>query len=165
MNIIQALSILSPEEKSDAGLKAAYRAACIKHHPDKGGDVEVMKLVNAAYDFLKKCETWWTGEQARAAKKETPLTETMQNMIDKLKNLQDIKIEIMGSWLWVSGNTFDFRKILKDLNMKFSGNKKSWYYHEDAYRKRSKKEFSMSDIRNLHGAEEIKTKQNRTIAA
>ena len=83
MDLIQALSILDPQEKSQEGLKKAYRKACLKHHPDKGGNLEIMKLVNAAYDFLKKCETWWTGEQARKAKRTTPLTETMQNLIDK----------------------------------------------------------------------------------
>jgi len=165
MNIIQALSIISPEEKTEAGLKTAYKKACLKHHPDKGGDVEIMKLVNAAYDFLKKCNTWWTGEQARKAKKQAPLTETIQTMIDRLKTIPGLKLEIIGSWLWVSGNTYDYKKVFKDLKMKFSGNKKAWYYHEDVYRKRSKKKFSMDDIRNLHGSEDIKNDNSQSIAA
>lgn len=165
MNTIQALAILQPTEKTKESLKSAYRAACLKNHPDKGGDVEIMKLVTAAYDFLKNSDTWWTGEQARAAKKTTPLTETIQEMINALKNLPGIKLEIIGSWLWVSGNTFDHKKVIKSLKMKFSGNKKSWYYHEDTYRKRSKKKFSMNDIRDLHGSQDIKTETNKSIAA
>ena len=165
MNIIQALSILNPTEKTEAGLKKAYRAACLKHHPDKNGDVEVMKLVNAAYDFLKKCESWWTGEQARTAQKQTPLTETIQAMIDKIKTIPGFKIEVIGSWLWVSGNTYDHKTILRDLKMKFSDNKKAWYYHEDGYRKRGKRKFSMNDIRVLHGSEEIKTENHKSLVA
>ena len=165
MNIIQALSILCPVEKTEAGLKTAYRTACLKHHPDKGGNLEIMKLVNAAYDFLKKCDSWWTGEQFRAAKKQSPLTETVQAIIDSIKNIPGLKFEIIGSWLWVSGNTFPHKKILKASGLKFSGNKKSWYYHENDYRKRSKKSFSMNEIRNLHGSDEIKPKQNKSIAA
>lgn len=165
MDTIQALSILNPTEKSESGLKAAYKKACLKHHPDKGGDLEIMKLVNVAYEFLKNCESWWTGEQARKAKRQTPLTDTLQAIIDQIKGLPDLKIEVIGSWLWISGNTFPHKKILKAAGLKFSGNKKSWYYHEDAYRKRSKKSFSMDDIRNLHGSEEIKTNRNKTIAA
>jgi len=145
MDMIQALSILCPEEKTEDGLKKAYRAACLKHHPDKGGNEEIMKLVNAAYAFLKKCDTWWTGEQARAAKKQTPLTETMQDIIDRLKGLPGIKIEIIGSWLWVSGLTYNHASVLKNCRMRFSGNKKAWYYHEDVYRKRSKKSFDLDD--------------------
>ena len=31
-------------------LKRAYRNLAMKHHPDRGGDVETMKEVNALYD-------------------------------------------------------------------------------------------------------------------
>ncbi len=164
MDTIQALSILQPEKKSETGLKTAYRAACLKNHPDKGGDVEIMKLINVAYDFLKNSESWWTGEQSRAAKKQTPLTETFKGMVDKIKTIPGLKIEIIGSWLWISGNTYDHKKLFKGLGMSFSGNKKAWYYHEDTYRKRSKKKFSMNDIRDLHGSQDIKT-ENNSIAA
>jgi curved DNA-binding protein CbpA len=34
-------------------VKKAYQLASNKHHPDKGGDVEVMKKVNVAYQMLK----------------------------------------------------------------------------------------------------------------
>lgn len=34
-------------------VKLAYKKASAKHHPDKGGDVEMMKKVNVAYDLLK----------------------------------------------------------------------------------------------------------------
>jgi DnaJ-class molecular chaperone len=33
---------------------AAYRALSRMHHPDKGGDAEVMKQINAAYSELEK---------------------------------------------------------------------------------------------------------------
>jgi len=165
MDTIQALSILSPEEKTETGLKLAYHRACKRHHPDKGGSLEIMKLVNAAYDFLKNCDTWWTGEQSRKAKRTTPLTETLQAMIDAIKNIPGFTIEIIGSWLWISGDTYNHKKILKSTGFKFSGNKKAWYYHEDAYQKRSKKSFSMDELRGLHGAEKIKTDKSKQIAA
>lgn len=169
MNLTQALSILRPEEKSEAGLKAAYKKACLKHHPDKGGDVEIMKLVNAAYDFLKNMDSWWTGEQSRKANRTTPLTETMQDLIDKIKGFQGCKIEIIGSWLWISGNTRPVKDQLKALGFKFSRNKIAWFYHEDgSYRRFSKKNFSMNDIRAMHGSEDIETekpKETRRIKA
>jgi hypothetical protein len=31
-------------------LRAAYREAARKHHPDRGGDLETMRLVNHAYE-------------------------------------------------------------------------------------------------------------------
>ena len=54
MSVEQAKSILgisgevTPEE-----VKKAYKAKAREHHPDMGGDVEMMKQVNIAYDKLK----------------------------------------------------------------------------------------------------------------
>lgn len=35
-------------------IKAAHRVLSAKHHPDKGGDEELMKRINAAYQVLQK---------------------------------------------------------------------------------------------------------------
>ena len=35
-------------------LKKAFRKQALKHHPDKGGDIEEFNKVQAAYDLLKK---------------------------------------------------------------------------------------------------------------
>ena len=40
-------------ELTEATLKAAKKAMALKAHPDKGGSVEAMQQVNAAYDLLK----------------------------------------------------------------------------------------------------------------
>lgn len=40
-----------PDEKS---LKDIYKKLAIQNHPDRGGNVEMMKKVNVAYDLLKK---------------------------------------------------------------------------------------------------------------
>ena len=40
-------------ELTEATLKAAKKAMTLKAHPDKGGSVEAMQQVNAAYDLLK----------------------------------------------------------------------------------------------------------------
>jgi curved DNA-binding protein CbpA len=35
-------------------IKRAYRALALQHHPDRGGDAEIMKTINVAYEFLVK---------------------------------------------------------------------------------------------------------------
>lgn len=35
-------------------VKSAYKLLAKQHHPDAGGDAEMMKRVNAAYDLLMK---------------------------------------------------------------------------------------------------------------
>jgi len=58
----QADAILGDEEPRDilnldadastSEIKSAYRAACLKHHPDQGGDAEMFKRCTAAYVAL-----------------------------------------------------------------------------------------------------------------
>lgn len=35
-------------------VKAAYKALCLEHHPDRGGSVETLQKINAAYAQLQK---------------------------------------------------------------------------------------------------------------
>lgn len=157
MNVKQALSILRPQVNNEQGLKDAYRRACMTHHPDRGGDPEIMKLVNLAYETLKGIDYWWTPTQAREAARETPLTETLKAKWEAIKRYPGLKIEIVGSWLWVSGNTRSIKEVLKENGFRFSKNKIAWYYHEEPYRKRHKKKYSMDDLRDLWGSENLKT--------
>ena len=61
MAIDEALSLLEidPSALGDAAaLKTAYRGTSRKHHPDRpGGNVEIMKKVNEAYELLSKQHT------------------------------------------------------------------------------------------------------------
>lgn len=41
-----------PTSASSGEIKKAYRKKALKHHPDKGGDVEKFKQINSAYEIL-----------------------------------------------------------------------------------------------------------------
>ncbi|WP_277935594.1 J domain-containing protein [Parablautia muri] len=83
--------------------------------------------------------------------------ELLREMLQKVIHFDGITLEIIGNWLWISGNTYQYRKELKDLGFKFAGQKKSWYWHSEAFRKRSHKKLSMEDIRNYYGSTEVET--------
>lgn len=55
MSTDDALKVFDLQGKSysQETLKQAYKTLALKHHPDKGGSLEMMKQVNAAYDMLK----------------------------------------------------------------------------------------------------------------
>ncbi len=159
----QALAILNPETNTGTALKQAYRAACKKHHPDQGGTEDTMKLVNLAYETLNKCD-WTEADRAQAAK-QTPLTETMKEKLQAV-SFPGITAELIGTWLWLSGETYKYRKEIKAAGFKFSRNKKSWHFHENTgYRKFSKKNFSMDDIRDSFGTEGLDTNPAQGLAA
>ena len=135
----QALTILKPAANTFEALKQAYRKASLKHHPDCGGDIEIMKLVNEAYDKLNSCD--WTVSESEEANKDVSLTETLKDMLSKVSHLPGIKAEIVGTWLWISGNTYEYKKEIKTAGFKFSKNKEAWYYHENAFNNFSNKNF------------------------
>lgn len=41
-----------PDYSSIKETRKAYRKLCLENHPDRGGDIDRMKRINAAYDFL-----------------------------------------------------------------------------------------------------------------
>lgn len=82
----------------------------------------------------------------------------LQNKIEELENsgANGIKIEICGSWIWVSGNTYPNKCKLKDTGFKYSKNKGMWYWHNgNGYRKHGRRELSIDKIRSVFGSKEL----------
>ena len=141
-------------------LKKQYKKLAMKHHPDvSGGNESDMKEINTEYDLLlaklKNVHQNASGE-TYTAKTETPeRPEEFRDIIDALIKLAGIKIEICGSWLWITGSTYQYRKELKELHFRFSKSKTAWYYHTADYKKTSNKTFTMAQIRDLYGSQTI----------
>lgn len=60
LTVDEALELLNLDGKdlSPATLKDAYRKAAMEYHPDRGGSVEKMQLVNEANDLLSKIKSY-----------------------------------------------------------------------------------------------------------
>ena len=152
-----------------ADLRKAYRDAARKAHPDMGGSTAAMQEVNAAYEKavkrIERCGERFeeTAEQKAEREKaaEWQHQTTAEDMaeyaeiLQKLFGLDGIEIELCGSWLWISGNTREYKDSLKEWGCKWSKNKNAWYWYAGEYHRRSKKRFSMDDIREMHGSEKI----------
>lgn len=134
-------------------LKEAYFSAAKKHHPDNGGDAEMFKKISADYHDMfpylknkhrKNTENssdnksdFYERKSTQAETHETP--EMFIDIVDKLFKFDDINIEVRGSWLWITGNTFPIRNELKELGCRWSKYQKSWYWTAEPYtRKRNK---------------------------
>lgn len=150
----------NPTPKTLEELKKQYRVLAMKHHPDCGGNTADMQAINAEYDILfnelKDIHTNASGETYRATTNETP--EQFKNIINRLIVLEGISIEIIGSWVWVTGNTYQHKEIIKSLMFRWSNSKKAWYFHGDNYHKTSRKTFTLDEIRDLYGSQTITSK-------
>lgn len=114
-------------------LKTAFYGLVKKHHPDvAGGSNEDMKQIIAEYEYLFKNvhELGKAGMTADEVKKDFhSLDDNFREQIIKVAFLDDIIIEIIGSWVWVSGNTSKHYDIFKGAGFKWSGGKKAWYWY------------------------------------
>ena len=150
----------TPTPKTLEELKKQYRTLAMKHHPDCGGTVEAMQQINNEYDSLfeqlKTVHTTSTGDTYTVDTHEA--SEQFKNIINRLIVLEGISIEIIGSWLWVTGNTYQHKEIIKSLMFRWSNSKRAWYFHGNDYHKTSRKTFSLDEIRDLFGSQTITSK-------
>ena len=128
-------------------LKAAYRKLALKYHPDRNnGKVEMMQQLNAEYEYLSK-ELKENADNAAA----------FIDVIDKLINFENITIEIVGTWIWVSGETKPIKELLKELKFHWNKARSLWQRKptDDKFRTRNSK-MDDSWIKDKYGCKTIK---------
>lgn len=152
-------------------LRKQYRDLLKKHHPDNGGNVADMQEINAEYDKLFKMlkdrhESKSTDNSNNQNTKQSDYNKNMydwendkalREVLEKIINFNGIDIEIAGQWIWISGNTYAYKKELKEIGFKWASQKKQWYWHSEIFRKKSHKTLSMEDIRNYYGSTKVNT--------
>jgi len=137
-------------------IRTLYRKLAHQHHPDKGGDTKTMQELNRVYkEVLEKASS---NDPDFDMKHEERLMEKIQKVI----NLDDVKIEILGSWLWVTGETYQHKQYLKENGFFFSKQKTAWYYHNEE--EKGKWKFGakpLEEIRQKYGSHEVKNKKKK----
>ena len=158
----EALNVIKPQGNESGDLKTAYRQACKKYHPDVNPHgLELMKVINAAYALLTKHINKWNHTQQN---NDISSTGKMQAIFDKIKHFEGINAEVCGSWLWVSGNTRKYRTELKAAGLFWARKKVQWYWRPADYKKRSKRVFSMDEIRLTYGSYDLDQEPMKAIA-
>ena len=136
-------------------LKKEYHRLCMMLHPDRGGSTEKMQVLNAEYDALyatvKDTHRNRAGEIYERRTDEAP--EAFRDLMDALLKLNRIHIAVIGSFLWVSGDTRPHRHRLKELGLKWHQKKGCWYLSPKGYRRSGDREYSMADIRSMYGVQ------------
>lgn len=146
-------------------LKAEYKRLVKKYHPDCGGDTETMKEINNEYEKAFEVLKDKHNKTADAAHQTTETPFEFIEIVDKLMKMQGLDIELCGSWLWISGDTYSNKDGLKAAGCKWSNNKKKWYWrHEEDARPHRGKSFTMDQIRNKYGSQYL-TQASKTGAA
>ena len=163
MNINEALNILNlTGTVTKEQLNQVYKKLAIKYHPDRNpSGLELMKVINAAYEFLKgldKSEYIHTDENNAYN-----YSESLETIINEVKKMPGIIIEICGNWIWLSGETKPYKEQLKGLGCLWASKKLQWYYRPAEHKSTSNRtSWNMEDIRNKYGSSIINS-DNRKI--
>lgn len=142
-------------------LKKAYKKLVLELHPDANKEkdttkefIEMKKQYEEKFEKVKNTFINSKGEYYEKENNETP--QEFADIIDKIINLENVKIEIIGTWIWLTGDTKEYKDYLKELHFNWSKDKVAWYYHTEPFRKRSKKLKNMDELRTLFETTEIK---------
>lgn len=144
--------------KSIEELKREYKKLAFVYHPDRGGDTEIMKAINNQYEEA-------LSNLKKANKQNTENTEKAEdfiNLINNIINLKGLIIEVVGNWIWVSGETKEHKDILKANGFFYASKKKAWYYKPSDYVGRSRKHYSLEDIKSKYGSVLISGKEGKS---
>lgn len=158
-------------------LRKQYKELLKKYHPDNAnGSTEATQEINAEYDRLfKSLKDQHESSKTKDSKEGNTKTDfnnmkydfsedqKLREVLQKIINFANVNIEIVGCWIWLDGNTYEYKDTLKALSFKWAREKKKWYFHTEAFRKKSHKKLSMDDIRNYYGSTEVETDGTRRL--
>ena len=140
-------------------VKQVYKKLARDLHPDcnPGRDTtaefqEMGRQYEEAYNRLRNVHRNAEGE---TYEKETQQTAAeYADLINQLLHIPGLIIELCGSWLWISGDTRNFKDYIKATGCKWSGKKKMWYWHPGDFKRRGHG-WTIERIRERFGSEAL----------
>ena len=134
--------------------KKIYKTLAKKLHPDVGGDEESFKILNAVYTDLIEHKIYFSND--------IKIDIELEKIISLILHFENITIELVGSWIWVSGDTKEIKDKLKEIGFKWASKKRMWFYGE--MKGRNPHEKSLEEIKAKYGSETLKSDKKERIA-
>lgn len=138
------------------GLKQEYRKLANKYHPDKGGSTAQFQELQNEYDKLRN--KILSGSSLSEAEKENEIVidDALRAAINAIITLEGINIELIGKWIWVSGNTYPVRTVFSAAGFKFIKKNNIAYWVYKGVESSSRGGTDMQDIVKKYGSTPIK---------
>lgn len=150
--------------------KELYKKLCREYHPDlnENDTTETMKSINNEFETVFKTlqnkhradNTDTTTDSRENGTETTETTETpaeFMTIINTLIGCEGLTIELVGRWIWLTGNTYQYKDIIKGLGFRYASKKKAWYWHSPEDACRSRKGLSLDEIKNKYGCQNFAT--------
>lgn len=149
--------------KSLDDLKQEYKRLAMKYHPDRGGTTEQMQRINAEYEKMRNTILRGSKMSDSEQKNEIEIDETIRSIIDVLILIPGVDIELIGKWIWVSGNTYPVRVELKNAGLVFIKKAGVPYWVYKGVESSSRGKTDIDDIRKKYGSHKFDMKPPKSI--
>jgi len=151
-------------------VKSKYRALAKANHPDRGGDTAVMQAINAAYHAalaaLDGQENVGSDGKPHVYRYDRDVEQEVMDKVVELLGLRlpGVKIEIIGTWVWVSGDTKPVKELLKAAGLRWHSKRQRWYWRRFTYRRRYSGA-SFETLRRMYGSKTFKDDGGKAVVA
>lgn len=155
-------------------LRKQYKELLKIHHPDNpNGSEEATKAINNEYETLFKTLNDKHDQTAKNTAQQTydnmkwdfAEDEALRDILNRVIQLVDVNITIVGNWIWIDGDTYPHKATLKQSGFKWAHEKKKWCWHSETFRKKSNKKLSFDTICNYYGSADVKVEQRIMLEA
>jgi hypothetical protein len=100
-------------------LKKQYYKLSKKYHPDAGGTTSQFQDLQKEYEKLFNTILKGGNLNQEQQQNEVIIDKAIRDIIDNIITLEGIIVEVIGKWLWIGGNTYPLRTILKSAGLTF----------------------------------------------
>lgn len=135
-------------------LKKEYRKLIFKLHPDRGGNEEDFKAMKNEYDEL--FVRLQKGEGASHFERKEDINQ-FKDIIESLIHFDGILIDVVGSWIWLGGDTKPYKDDIKALGFMWSSKHKKWFFNGDNKKRRIINKKTYEEIKNEYGCKTYKS--------
>ena len=139
-------------------VKAMYKKLAKENHPDIGGDKETMQIINSEYAFATAKILKGENLSEEDTDDQIRMSEEYRRVIEQIINLPGIIIELVGQWIWCTGETKPVKQQLKEAGLFFASKKIAWYYRSDEYKTKGGKK-TLDEIRAKYGSETVNSRR------
>tara|TARA_Y100000310_G_scaffold323591_1_gene384226 strand:- start:1409 stop:1891 length:483 start_codon:yes stop_codon:yes gene_type:complete len=141
--------------------KKLYHDLLLVNHPDHGGSEEATKEIIKQFELFCQSKAGQQFDDSHKAYGADNVTAYADAMATACRF--NIKVEIVGMWIWVTctKEDRDIHTALKLVGFRFSAKHVKWYYNGlPSKKKYYRNKMTMNDIKRNHGSTLVQDRKN-----